>query len=49
MQKLLKNKKALLGLLVAGAIAYYLYKKNKKERIKANAEVLASTPADGVK
>jgi len=47
MKNLLKNKKVLVGLVViAGAVGYYYYDKKKKAKIKADAEVLANTPAD---
>lgn len=35
MQNLLKNKKMLLGLLVVGAVAYYLWNKNHEGKEKA--------------
>jgi Tfp pilus assembly protein PilW len=41
MQNLLKNKKMLLGLLVVGAVAYYLW--NMKHENKEKAGIL---PAD---
>jgi uncharacterized membrane protein YebE (DUF533 family) len=45
MKNLLKDKKVLIGLVIAGALAYYFYDKNKKNKIKADAEAMASTPA----
>jgi uncharacterized membrane protein YebE (DUF533 family) len=45
MKNYLKDKKVLVGLLIAGAVAYYFYDKKRKADIKARAEELASTPA----
>jgi hypothetical protein len=46
MKNYLKDQKVLIGLLIAGAVAYYFYDKKRKADIKAEAEALASTPAD---
>ena len=45
MKNYLKDKKVLVGLLIAGAVAYYFYDKKRKADIKSKAEALASTPA----
>lgn len=45
MKNYLKDKRVLVGLLLVGAVAYYLYDQKRKAQIKADAEVLASTPA----
>ena len=45
MKNYLKDKKVLVGLVIAGALAYYFYDKNKKAKIKADAQAMASTPA----
>ena len=45
MKNLLKDKKVLIGLLVlAGGVGYYFYDKNRKEKVKAQAQTMAGTP-----
>jgi len=47
MNKLMENKKVIFGALVALVLAYYLYDQKRKSNIKARAEKMASTPAEG--
>jgi len=45
MKNYLKDKKVLVGLLIAGALGYYLYDQNRKAMIKSMGENMADTPA----
>ena len=45
MKNYLKDKRVLVGLLLVGALGYYLYDQRRKANIKAKAEELANTPA----
>jgi hypothetical protein len=45
MKNYLKDKRVLVGLLIAGALGYYFYDQNRKAMIKAKAEKMADTPA----
>lgn len=46
MKNYLKDKRVLVGLLIAGALGYYFYDQNRKAMIKARAEKMADTPAN---
>jgi hypothetical protein len=47
MKNYLKDKKVLVGLVVVAALGYYLYDRNKKAKIKSDAQIMASTPDGG--